>query len=476
VKIQAGTTYPSRLFFFNPTPPSGAIRTDDQTEVVIENMLAKDPSVAQYLDGSDVDDLTTRRFTYTPFYNEYQNPPTTTLEYGVLYNQYEDGENVIVNEGSVVRGNQITLTFLAGDLSTGQSGALSIETIPTSAPARTVSVTPDGGPITITLPTALSAADWENILSEELQSNGGNIVAINTAPDGVEIQLDSSVSTYEIRMAQIGIGSNPPSPEAKYMISPTGPFTTVKSGDPKDITFEVRDKYNNPVSGEEVRVALGPNAPPGGNLNTNRVTTDQEGRATVRYKSPGGIQTPFSFKVKGSFARDPTGANFDASTNPEDVNVLVTIVGGKSGPAPSIDTFNQLEGECDDTDQGGAGGTTLFGEEAANLTIEWEASMSSGSIEEVTLEMVDTSNNQTADSTRYQPNATSADDKVTLRDERKNNDSCDRNYRVEIRVRSDGGRIEPDSLTSESGSDHPDDPPDPGPTPNPTPNPTPPEP
>jgi hypothetical protein len=461
VKIQTGTTYPSRLLFISPKSPSGSIRTQEELTVEIQNVQAEDRRIQQYIDG-DITDLRTKRFVYSPSYNEYKNPPETNLEYGVLYNQFDTGENIVVNDGSVIRGNQITLTFLTGDLSKTQSGSTSVETLPTSAPARTVTVKPDGGPIRINLPTKLSPSEWESILSEELVSNGGNVQDITNTPDGVELKLRQSVQTYELRMSQIGIGSNAQSPDSEYMISPTGRFTTVKSGEPTDITFEVRDKYNNPVSGEDVTIGINPSAK--GFLGTNpgtkkvTVTTDRQGRATVRYSSPSGVNTPVSLDIKGSYTRDPNGGSFSPSNNPEDVSVRVTIIGGVSGAAPSVDEFTLNEGQCVETDTG-EGGTTVLGGEATNLSIDWKASISgSNNLDEVRIEMIDTSNGQTADSTRYRLNSQNADDTVILRDRRQNDDSCDKNYEVEIVVESDGGRTDSDDLTAESGSDYSDDP------------------
>ena len=453
VKLQTGTTYPSRLVFFNPSPPSGVIRTQQERNVTIENIRARGNSSArQYVNGS-ITGLNTKRFTYTPSYNEYDDAPTTSLGYGVIYNQFDNGEILVESEGAVVRGNQITLSFLTGNLSGSKRRATAVETVPTSAPARTITVEPDGGPIRITLPTNLSVAEWESILGDELQSNGGNVQVTN-ASDGVILQLDQNVTTYELRMSQVGIGPNAPIPDAEYTISPGGQFTTVQSGEPTDITFEVRDKYNNPVSGEQVEIALGSGAPVNGSLSTNTVNTDRQGRATVRYNSPGGLVTPVSLDVNASFANDPTSGNFSASGNPEDVNVRVTVIGGVSGPVPSIGTLNINSGTCDDTDTGSAG-TTVLGDEATRLEVDWSAGISSNNtIEEVRVEMVDTSNNQTADSTRYQPGSSSASDTVVLRDRRRNDDSCDKDYRINVIAESDGGRTNSSSITATSGSDY----------------------
>ena len=461
VKIQAGTTYPSRLFFFNPSSPSGTIKTEGGPptgqNVELRNMLAKDDEIRQYMNGNTIGDLETKRFVYEPNYNEYRNPPNTTLEYGVLYNQYDNGENVIVNEGSVVRGNQITLTFFGGDLSRGQSGSLSLEALPASAPARTVSVQPESGnDIEIKLPTKLSADTWEN----DILDGEANVLRVEsvTGEDAVVLVLDGTQDTYDLRMSVVGIGPNSPDPDSEYMISKDGPLVRTGQSTSALVTLEVRDKYNNPVADEDIELNLNGQ----GSLPQTTVTTNRQGQATVQYKPAKGTgKPPYTSTIEASYETNPRTGNpraFDKDEE-EDVAVDVQVQGQPTGTKPSVVTFELKTSGTSCVDPQ----SPLFGNESTQLNISWEASITgSNSLSSARIEMVDQQNGQLATSTRYSLSGKNANRNLLLRDERPNDDSCNKDYDVFITVRSDGGRPADDKLMAKSGCNE-DYNPDPGP-------------
>jgi hypothetical protein len=451
------------LFFFNPSSPSGVVKTEGGPptgqNVELRNMLAKDDEIRQYMNGNTIADLETKRFVYEPIYNEYQNPPNTTLEYGVLYNQYDNGENVIVNEGSVVRGNQITLTFFGGDLSTGQSGSVSLETLPASAPARTVSVKPDGGnDIEIKLPTKLSADTWEN----DILDGEANVLRVEsvTGEDAVVLVLDGTQDTYDLRMSVVGIGPNSPDPDSEYMISRDGPLVTTGQSTSALVTLEVRDKYNNPVADEDIELNLDGK----GSLAQTTVTTNRQGQATVEYKPAKGTgKPPYTSTIEASYDIDPDPSTssyrpFDPSRK-EDVAVDVEVRGTPSGTKPSVTTFELKTSGTSCVDPQ----SPLFGNESAQLDISWEASITgSNSLSSARIEMVDQQNGQLATSTSYSLSSKNANRNLLLRDERPNDNSCNKDYDVFITVRSDGGRPADDKLMAKSGCNE-DYNPDPGP-------------
>ena len=451
VKIRAGTTYPSRLFFFNPSPPSGSIQTEKGPDVKLRNVEAKDSEIRQYL-GGGTKTLETKRFSYTPNYNEYRNPPTSTLEYGVLYNQYDNEENVIVNEGSVVRGNQITLTFFGGELSQGESGPVSLETRPASAPARTVSVQPFlGNDIEIKLPTKLSATTWET----DILGGEDNVRRVDpvTGEDAVVLVLKGTQDTYDLRMSVVGIGPNSPNPDSAYMISRDGSLVTTGQSTPALVTLEVRDKYNNPVANEEIELNLiaEGGGQPTGSLAQSSVTTNRQGQATVEYEPDDSTtKPPYKDTIQASYETNPETSNprsFDSSLK-EDVAVTVAVQGKPSGDKPSVDKFElkTRDTECVNTQS-----APLLGEEAAQLDIFWKASgTANNDLSSVRLEMVDKKNDQLATSTRYSLSGDDQD-RLLLRDDRPNDNSCEKDYKVFIIVRSDGGRAASDDLEAKSG-------------------------
>jgi hypothetical protein len=415
-------------------------------------MLAKDDEVRQYINGDPIGDLETKRFVYEPNYNEYRNPPNTTLEYGVLYNQYDNGENVIVNEGSVVRGNQITLTFFGGDLSTGQSGSLSLEALPASAPARTVSVKPAGGnDIEIKLPTKLSADTWEN----DILDGEANVLRVEsvTGEDAVVLVLDGTQDTYDLRMAVVGIGPDAPDPDSEYMISKDGPLVTTGQSTSALVTLEVRDKYNNPVADEDIELNLDGQ----GSLAQTTVTTNRQGQATVEYKPVKGTgKPPYTSTIEASYETNPRTSSprpFDSSLT-EDVAVDVQVQGQPTGTKPSVDTFELKTSGTSCVDPQ----SPLFGNESTQLNISWEASITgSNSLSSARIEMVDQQNGQLATSTSYSLSSKNANRNLLLRDERPNDNSCNKDYDVFITVRSDGGQPASDNLEAKSGCTAADD-------------------
>jgi hypothetical protein len=448
VGVRTGTTYPSRLLFFNPRNPAGRISTVDKRNATVENITATDPIVRKYIDGSTAN-LSTKRIQYAPAYNQYNNAPTTHLEYGVLYNNFGD-EQIIENPGSVVSGNSINLMFFAGNLSRSSASSVSVDTRPTSAPARTVTVVPDGtGNVSVTLPTQLSEQKWEEILDDQIQN--GNVLGVrNDTNTTVIIDLDPTVNRYSLTMPKIGVGGGVEQPEPVYVLGAEGSAgSTVPKNSATDVTFEVRDKYNNPVRGEEINVTLAPSGP-GGSLASSTVTTDAEGHATVRYNTPNPSVTPVNQEIWVSINTTPNtpspNPDFTPATDPADLAYTATIVDRQipTGAVPTT-SINSLNSDCATTSDGGLLGTTLLGSEAADITIDWETSVSSGSISSVTIEMVDTTNGQLAASTRYSPNTDSIDETITLRDQRTGDDSCDKEYELTVTAQTDGRQV--DSVT-----------------------------
>ena len=102
IKIQMGTSYPTRLFFINPPQPGGEIRTAGDESVSIYNINATDENTRKYIDGS-MENLSTRRLEYDPTYNEYRSAPVTVVEYGAVYRDFEDA-TIIDDESELVRG------------------------------------------------------------------------------------------------------------------------------------------------------------------------------------------------------------------------------------------------------------------------------------------------------------------------------------------------------------------------------------
>lgn len=328
VSVNTGMRYPTRMFFLNPGPVSGTFRTDavGTGQITLANVEATDAETRDYVQGT-LSGFQTRTVVYDPSYNLYHNAPETTYLSTVLYNSFDDGVT-IQDEGNLISGNRITLVTVEGDLSRTSVGTASFSPEPLSAPARTVSVTGEGGTdISITVPTELGVDTWRN----EILDGEPNVVAVNPAGTGeVEIVLDGSV-TYELRMAKIGVGSGTTDEGAHYLTEVRGDDTSVQANGRQEIVLEVRDRFNNPVTGSRVNLSVdGPGElstdDEGPDTDLDNVPTDENGHVTVTYHAPSDIsENPKDVDIKASMTGDPSSPEFDSDAK-ENVSVAVRVV------------------------------------------------------------------------------------------------------------------------------------------------------
>jgi FlaG/FlaF family flagellin (archaellin) len=267
VAFNLGTGYPSRLLFFNPPRVRGQLETTSPAQVEIRNVEANDGEVDDYIGQSSPLNLDTRRLEYTVEYNEIRNDPTTRYEYGVLYSEY-DGGTVFENTGNLIDGTRINLLYLAGETTKVGTTEDSIDVQGVSAPARSVSITgdPSSGPLEIRLPTQLTVTEWEELYPPATTQN---LQGLRTGgPDSIVLELDPS-KTYDLRMSRIGLETGAGTQTPHYIVPVDPGVTSAGVGQTASIEYEVRDKFNNPVSGAEVDV---PTASGG---TTTKKTNDQ---------------------------------------------------------------------------------------------------------------------------------------------------------------------------------------------------------
>ena len=264
--IKTGTNYPSRLLFFNPPAVQGSVGTTDSGTVRIEN-ISSTGEVDDRISSFDNITLDSRNLEYEADYNELKQDPTIRYEYGILYSNYSDGTTV-QNQGSIIDGTDINLIFQAGDYAETSTAEQSIDVQPVSAPARSVPIEPNGGPITIELPSALPEEQWNDLYNS---SNSVQNIT-KTSPNTVRIELDPS-KQYSLRMSRIGLEKNVQRPDGYYIVPAGDGTASVSEGGTTNVRFEVRDEYNNPVSNVTVDI----DAPSG----TIENTTDAQGRVTA---------------------------------------------------------------------------------------------------------------------------------------------------------------------------------------------------
>jgi|GEM_PF-567897 len=284
VSIQMGTQYPERALFVNPPPPSGTIQTSDAGEMGVENVNATNAETRDYLYGTQ--NYATKHVSYSASYSVYQNAPRTAVQSGVVVNDFERGRSVALSEQPLVRGNQITLVAVEGNLSQSQVQALDVEprSLSTSRTSTTVRSTGDG--LNVTVPTTLSEDAWRSLLDDELDpaadpNNDRYVTSVTRTGDAVRIQLEAN-RTYRLRTALVGVGRGGEPPQPAYVTNVTERNTSLARGTP--LVTEVRDHYNNPVDPTTYPDDVTVNVTEGRDLIAeNRTTVDEDGRAQVTY-------------------------------------------------------------------------------------------------------------------------------------------------------------------------------------------------
>ena len=289
--VDLGTQYPVRAFFVNPAPPSGTLRTTSAAPLRVENAKAAGET-GDYWTGDDRS-FDTRGVVYEPIYHVYQNPPTTAYRNDVLYNRFDSADRVVAGQ-QLVRDNTISLVALSGTLSESSSTTASVTHRPVSPATRTVTVRNEPGEsLALVVPTSLSVEKWEQLLKDELDPDGddpdGHVEAVESAgDDAVRIVLESGV--YQLRLANVGIGRDLPAVGPHYVTDVEGDNSSVAEGTTRKLVVEVRDRYNNPVTGARVYLSLDSDEPDDALVYRGEssdefsdLMTDSQGRVEVRY-------------------------------------------------------------------------------------------------------------------------------------------------------------------------------------------------
>lgn len=313
--VTLGTDYPSRLLFVNPSDATGTLETANNGEVIIENADASELDGEQFWDGETDREYTTTRLDYTPDYNLFGEAPRTVFDHGVLYNAFDGGDVTLpVSSQSVVSGNTISLVMLDGEYRETGPGSIDPTFDPVSTQTETVRVKAENeeDPITITLDSEIDADTWEeDILGDE------EYVEDVTGSDEIEIELaakeDDEFVTYDLKLSKIGLGNNVESPDPAYLNEVSGDDDQVVIGEPHTITIDVRDKYNNPMSGITVEGSVTDGDTGGfwerstGTTTTSiEIDTNGQGQAHFQFQpgQPGDIELSFEAVDSDEFIED----------------------------------------------------------------------------------------------------------------------------------------------------------------------------
>ncbi|WP_276260479.1 hypothetical protein [Haloglomus litoreum] len=298
-RVRLGTTYPSRTLLLNPAPPGGTLRTVDRGGFNVTNATATTSNGAQNYWNGTTRNFSTNGVVYEPTYNAYDGGPETVLESSVLYNRFESGERLALSNQSFINSRTISLVGVMGEYDTAGSRAAAVDPRVVSATNRTVSVTSEGGPITLRLPTQLSESEWEELLSGEMAATNPDgyvedveVRANPAAPGDLVVVTLVQGQSYNLRLGAVGLGSRTAAERATddvaYVVATRGGGDSLDESDRQQVTVEARDRFNNPVVGTEVTVEqpdTGWVVGDGGG-GTATATTDASGQATFEYRAP----------------------------------------------------------------------------------------------------------------------------------------------------------------------------------------------
>lgn len=260
--VKLGTEYQSRVLAINPPPARGSLETIEygpDSPVTISNATDVDEDSNGFWNGGDRQ-YNSSAIIYEPSYAEYQTAPRTRYEHSLLYNRF-DGEDteVVVEDQRLIRGETVSLYTLVGDMGVQQSQRVTVDLEPNSASMQPVRVTDDGDPIQITIPTA-----HPDVWGDAIESD--SVADVESHEENVTITLEQG-STYDLRLAQVGINEHERTSES-YIVRDSS--EQVLEGE--TFAAEVRDEFNNPVSGAPVEITEGDCTLP------DERTTDRDGR------------------------------------------------------------------------------------------------------------------------------------------------------------------------------------------------------
>lgn len=291
--VQSGATYPARSIFVNPGAPSGTVSTASAPNVTLSGVrpVGSEASNTRAFWNATSGTYETNRVTFTPSYNEFDGPPVGIADQGVY--RLPNDRILPISAGSTISGNRITLVTVRGDL--GAAGrSVSVTADPVSTATRTVVVTGTGATFDVTVPTPIPASAWNDTVAPDVVANPNVVTTTPVGDDSVRITFNGS-RQYELRLAAVELRAQSDSstveqPDGSYLIGLTG-NETISTNGTSPLAVEVRDRYNNPVSGADVTFeVIDGDATFAGGGTSRTVTTDGSGRAPVALR-PGGSGT-----------------------------------------------------------------------------------------------------------------------------------------------------------------------------------------
>ncbi|MFC6955251.1 hypothetical protein [Halorubellus litoreus] len=331
VVVEASTGYPARTIFVNPPRPTGRLRTvgTGREAVAIEVRNATGTGeTSDFWDGR-THNYSTGGFAFDPNYNVYAEAPRTFVSYSLVYNEFAD-DTIVVNSQSLFDGRRISLVALNGSYDE-QGGAASVTVRPVSASTNRISVETEStsDPLSVAIVTRLTVGQWERVLDAAGEYDPGNNTAnayVTAVRKKGEVDLPSGQTlnriefvleggtTYSLSLAKAGVGTNVnATPADRYVTTASAKNVSTTAGAKETLTVEVRDEFNNPLSGVPMNATIENGQ--GSIVEPNGTKTGNDGRVGFTYEAP---DAKTDARVNVSIAKaggEMTAATFNVSVS-----------------------------------------------------------------------------------------------------------------------------------------------------------------
>ncbi|QHS17688.1 hypothetical protein GWK26_11345 [haloarchaeon 3A1-DGR] len=287
--VNTGVDYPNRLLFVNPGPPPNRLATTDERTIAIENVQAVDgePGNVRTFVESSVDGraYATRDVRFDPDYNVFEGQPMVVT--GQEAYRVADNRPIPMASQTLLQDDRIRVTLLRGDVDAGGE-SVSLTAATTSAATQTVVVTgsrdgQDDIELRFQPPAGVDASGWVATTGARLELSNDRVIDVASTGGDVVVTLDGT-RRYRLQTAVVTVqdgddgGTTNGEPDPAYVTTVLGQSRVVPPNTELPIVVEVRDRYNNPVSGATVEFSV---TNGGSFVGPSTISTNAGGRAEV---------------------------------------------------------------------------------------------------------------------------------------------------------------------------------------------------
>lgn len=175
VAIGSSVDYP--IAFPTPPDPAYAIRTTENETIDFDNF--------ECVKGDCEGSFNTTTVIFLGNYNYFQDAQVYGYEYGVAYsapnNTTEGGNGTVAHtDQSIINGKNLSMMRFHGNFTATGQNTVTTVVKPGSVRKETYTISGNSSdPINITIPTELSESEWQTLMEDEMEDNGGYITNMN---------------------------------------------------------------------------------------------------------------------------------------------------------------------------------------------------------------------------------------------------------------------------------------------------------